>query len=422
MLKIIDIDVDSMLAEDVRPGDGLISIDGEAVRDILDYHFLSAGEEFEIEFERAGERFIIEVEKEDDEPLGMHFPEMKPRTCGNNCIFCFVDQFPPGARKTLCVKDEDYRFSFLHGNFITLSNLGRRGIARIIRYRLSPLYISVHALDKEIRNRLLGRTKDDGFLLKFRALATGGISMHTQIVVIPGLNDGFVLQETIEKLGKYYPSVASIGIIPIGLTRYRDNLPELRLLTEAECGEIASMVDLYRERFTNDYDDPLIYCADEIFLKAGLQIPETEYYGEFPQIENGIGLVRDLLDRFAAEKPDFPRILNTPLKILMPAGRSIYQVIRSDIEPVLNAIAGMEVEVIPVDNRFFGDSVSVSGLLTGGDILQAISGHTGDLVLLPPDCLNYDDLFLDDMSLEEFSKRAGMEARKFTWSFRKVLT
>ena len=421
MLNIDHIDESSPLAEDVKSGDKLVSINGTAVRDRLDYQFLSADEELELIISRSGEQFIIELEKDFDDRLGLTFPEMKPRTCGNNCVFCFVDQFPPGARKTLCVKDEDYRFSFLQGNFITLSNLGRAGIARILRYRLSPLYISVHAMDREVRNRMLGRKKDDGFLDKFRRLAEGGITLHTQVVVVPGYNDGDVLVDTIEKLSAYFPQTASIGLIPLGLTKHRRNLPELRLLDPAECRTIIETAGLFRNKFAEKHSDPLVYCADEMFLKAGLPIPENEYYGDYPQIENGVGLVRDFWERFEAEKEDFPVSISPDRKIALVSGESIAPVLESEIVPVLNSIDGLTVSLIKVTNRFFGDSVTVSGLLTGKDIADTINGEQADLFVLPPDCLNYDELFLDDMSFKEFMHLTGKNAVKYEWSFIDIL-
>ena len=420
-MRTLHIDESSPLIGDIKPGDILVSINGTAVRDQLDYQFLSADEELELTFRRSGEQLIIELEKDFDDSLGLAFPEMKPRTCGNNCVFCFVDQFPSGARETLCVKDEDYRFSFLHGNFITLSNIGRAGIARILNYRLSPLYISVHAMDRDVRNRMLGRNKDDGFLNKFRQLADGGITMHTQVVVVPGYNDGDVLADTIEKLSVYFPQTASIGLIPIGLTKHRRNLPELRLLKPDECRTIIETAELYRKKYSMNHGDPLVYCADEMFLKAGIPIPEDDYYGDYPQIENGVGLVRHLLERFEAEKNDFPVSISPARKILLVSGESIASVLESEIIPILNNIGGLTVSLVKVNNKFFGGSVTVSGLLTGNDIAEAVQHEAADLIVLPPDCLNFDGLFLDDMSIDEFSGRAGCEVIQYNWSFMDII-
>ena len=417
MLKTLHIDKSSPLIDDVKPGDQLVSINGTFIRDQLDYQFLSSDEELEIVFSREGEQFTIELEKDFDDPLGLTLPEMKPRTCGNNCIFCFVDQFPPGARRTLCVKDEDYRFSFLHGNFITLSNIGKSGIERILKYRLSPLYISVHSMNADIRNRLLGREKDDRFLEKFRKLSGGGITLHTQVVIVPGYNDGDDLAETIEKLSEHFPQTASIGLIPVGLTRHRKDLRDLRLLDNQECREIIETAEHYRAKFLKTFGDPLVYCADEIFLKAGVEIPGDEYYGEYPQIENGIGLVRDLLERFEAEREEFPASISPSKKILLVSGESIAPVLKREILPVLNRIEGLSASVVKVRNRFFGETVTVSGLLTGRDILDTIRKEKADIILLPPDCLNFDGMFLDDMNLDEFSSSLSAEVIKFDWSF-----
>jgi len=420
MLKITNIEIDSPLFGELKFGDYLLYINGKTVRDQLDYQFLSADEHLQIEFERNGKRFTIELEKSCDEPLGLAFPEMKPRLCGNKCIFCFIDQLPPCVRKTLRIKDEDYRFSFLKGNFITLSNLGKAGIERILNYRLSPLYISVHSMDVIVRNRLLGREKDDGFLQKFRLLVEGGITLHTQVVIVPGYNDGNVLCDTIEKLADYYPRTASIAVIPVGLTKHREHLPKLRLLDPLEGREIIQTADEYRRKYLQKYQDPLVYCADELFLKAGLPIPPAQYYRDFPQIENGVGLVRYFLRNFNRGKRYFPKSISPAKKILMPAGASIAPVLQEFIIPILNRTEGLTVEIIPVANDFFGGTVTVSGLLTGKDIIAALTGKSADLALLPPDCLNYDDFFLDDVSLEQFQEQTGMPALKFDWSFREV--
>jgi len=420
LLKIINIDENSPLYGELIIGDKLLSINGQVVRDQLDYHFLSSEEHLNLEIDRDREIYTIELDKDYDEPLGLTFPEMKPSLCGNNCIFCFVDQFPPGARQTLQVKDEDYRFSFLHGNFITLSNLGKAGIERILKYRLSPLYISVHAMNPAVRNRLLGRQKDDGFLQKFRALAEGGITLHTQIVIVPGYNDGEILCDTIEKLAEFYPQTASIALIPLGLTKFRENLTPLRLLTPEECRGIIKTADKYRRKFSEIYDDPLVYGADELFLKAGMLIPPAKYYRDFPQIENGVGLARCFLQKFNREKRYFPKSISPQRKILMPSGTSTAPILQEFIAPVMNEIDGLTAEIVLVENDFFGDTVTVSGLLTGQDIITALAGKTGDWVLLPPDCLNYDNLFLDDVSLEQFQDELRMKVMKFDWSFREV--
>jgi len=420
-LKILEIRPDSSLSEDIEPGDLLVRINGKEVRDIIDVWFHSSDENLLLDFSRNGESFTIELEKDFEEDLGLIFPEMKPRLCGNNCIFCFVDQCPPGVREALNVKDEDYRFSFLHGNYITLSNLGEQSIKRIIEYNLSPLYISVHAMEPGVRNYLLGRKKDDHFLEKFGKLSDSGIFMHTQVVIIPGINDNEVLEDTIEKLSEYYPQVASIGLIPVGLTSQRTNLPDIKPVSKEKARGILGITDRYRAFFTEKFENPLVYAADELYLRAGVGIPDTEYYGDFPQIENGIGMVRRLLDIFEEESSNFPEKITSPRKVVFPTGITMKPVLNRYIIPKLNLITGLEVEAIEVINRFFGDPVTVSGLLGGEDILQSVKGIDADLLVLPPDCLNIDHLFIDNMSLDDFSKLVKSKVKIFTWSFLELI-
>ena len=404
----------------VQPGDRLLNINGQSVRDIIDYSFLSAEDELEMEFKRGGESYLLKIERDPLEFLGLEFAPMKPGLCGSDCLFCFVDQNPPGVRDSLKIKDEDYRFSFLYGNFITLSNLGKAGIDRIIRCRLSPLYVSVHATDITMRNRLLNRGKDDGFHRKFRALIEGGITLHTQVVIVPGYNDAGILVDTLEKLANFHPGVASIGLIPVGLTKYRDGLPPLRLLTSAEASDIIELSNIFRERFTKELGDGIVYCADEMFLLAGEPIPENEYYGDFPQIENGVGMVRFFLDEFHRETEAFPAAIDFPHKMLLVTGTAFAPFIEREVIPALRRIEDFAVEMVAVPNSFFGETVTAAGLLAGRDILSALEGRRAGLIVLPPDCLNRDGLFLDDLSLDEFRNIVGTRTIVFDGSFLEI--
>ena len=420
MLKITGIDLDGQLAGIVQPGDKLLKINGQPVRDIIDYRFLSAEDELELELKRGDETRLLTVERDPSMPLGLEFAPMKPGLCGKQCVFCFVDQNPPGVRDSLKIKDEDYRFSFLNGNFITLSNLGKAGIDRIIRYRLSPLYVSVHAMDITTRNRLLRLAKDDGFHRKFRALIEGGITLHTQIVIVPGYNDGEVLVDTLEKLANFHPGAASIGLIPVGLTKHREGLPPLRTLTSAEASKIIELSENFREQFSAELGDPLVFCADEIFLLAGETIPENEYYGGFPQIENGVGMARFFLDEFHREAEAFPDAIDFPHKMLLVTGKVFAPFIEYEVIPILRKIDGITVELAAAPNSFFGETVTVAGLLAGRDILSTLEGKRASLIVLPPECVNRDGLFLDDLSLDEFQNIIGIPTIVFDSSFLEI--
>ncbi len=409
MLKITAIDDTSPLTGVIQPGDYLKRVDGAEVRDFLDYRFLTADEDMELEFVRNGEMFSVSLEKEPDQSLGLSFPPMKPAECGNHCVFCFVDQLPSGVRETLKVKDEDYRFSFLHGNFITLSNLGKAAVKRILEYRLSPLYISVHAADPLVRRKLLGCSLDYRFIEKFRALAEGGITLHTQIVVVPGYNDGDVLKDTIARLAEFHPSAASIAVIPVGLTAHRDGLPPLRLLTEDEAKTVITVVGSFREQFRRDLGEPLVCAADEMFLIARRHLPQADYYGDFPQVENGVGMIRLFLDEFDIERLDFPDKVEPPVKAVAITGKAMASIMDKQITPILNRIEGLSVRAAAVENRFLGNSVTIAGLLAGRDILQALEGMEADYIILPPDCLNADGFFLDDLTLDEFKDAVSGE-------------
>ena len=420
-MKIIKIHPDSQIVSEAQPGDILLKINGQRVRDILDYCFLGADEELELEMKRGDDSFIIKIEKYPDEQLGLEFAPLKPLICGNNCLFCFIDQNPPGARDSLKVKDEDYRFSFLHGNYITLSNLGKASLDRIIRCHLSPLYISVHAYDSAVRNRLLNRRKDDGFIRKFEYLLKGGIILHTQVVIVPDYNDGEILADTIEWLGSCYPGVASVGVIPVGLTRHRKELPPLRLITADEALGIIEMVEKYRARFERAKGCALVYCADELFLTGGKPIPDYDYYDDYPQLGNGVGMARKFLDDFKVERERFPKSVFPPKKVLMVTGSLFSKILESEVVPLLQGIMGLSVEVIPLKNRYFGYTVTVANLIAGEDILHALRGKQGNVIILPPDILNDDGLFLDNLSIGEFNSAARMKAIPFPGSFRQIL-
>jgi putative radical SAM enzyme (TIGR03279 family) len=274
----------SSIADDIglAPGDTLISIDGKEINDILDYHFWVRSEQLELSIEKAdGKIWTVEIEKDYDEDLGLEFEDLlfdRIKSCQNRCVFCFIDQLPRHMRKTLYIKDDDYRHSFLFGNFITLSNLREEDWEKIITMRLSPLYISVHALQPQVRSMLMGNQRAGRIRQDLLRLSQAGIQVHTQIVLCPGLNDGQVLEETIEGLAELYPSVSSIGIVPVGLTGHRSSLPELRTLNELEALSLIELIHSYQKRFRTQLGYGLVYGADEIYLKAG-QPQKSRPYG-----------------------------------------------------------------------------------------------------------------------------------------------
>ncbi|MGI6468910.1 MAG: DUF512 domain-containing protein [Syntrophomonadaceae bacterium] len=405
------------IAEDIgiAAGDVLCSINGRDICDILDYRFMAQDVFLRMQINKPhGETWLVEVEKEDDEDLGLIldgfiFDQMK--TCRNRCLFCFVDQLPDGMRPTLKIKDDDYRHSFLFGNYITLTNLKRPDWDKILSMRLSPLYISVHAMRPEVRARLLKNKNAVNIRQDMERLYNAGIEIHTQIVLCPGINDGEVLKETIEQLAGFYPSVQSIGIVPVGLTQYRQGLPELHAVTPEQSNSLITLVDAYQKSYRDQHGLGLVYLADEFYLKAGQSIPDSSYYDGFEQVENGIGLVRLLWDEFAQAEKALPDAL-APHKTHIITGISGSIALQPIVER-LNQVAGVSVQLIPVANRFWGESITVTGLLTGQDIIQAL-GHKyqGQKVLLPEIVLKAgEELLLDDISVEDIIKASGADIK-----------
>ena len=331
------------------------------------------------------------------------------KTCRNRCLFCFVDQLLT-ACALLKIKDDDYRHSSF-GNYITLTNLKRPDWDKILSMRLSPLYISVHAMRPEVRARLLKNKNAVNIRQDMERLYNAGIEIHTQIVLCPGINDGEVLKETIEQLAGFYPSVQSIGIVPVGLTQYRQGLPELHAVTPEQSNSLITLVDAYQKSYRDQHGLGLVYLADEFYLKAGQSIPDSSYYDGFEQVENGIGLVRLLWDEFAQAEKALPDAL-APHKTHIITGISGSIALQPIVER-LNQVAGVSVQLIPVANRFWGESITVTGLLTGQDIIQAL-GHKyqGQKVLLPEIVLKAgEELLLDDISVEDIIKASGADIK-----------
>ncbi len=400
----------------VEPGDRLLKINGHALEDLIDYQFLISDEYLEVELNKAnGEEWVLEVEKELQEDLGLEFAEATfdgIKRCGNQCVFCFVEQMPPGMRETLYVKDDDYRMSFLHGNFITFTNLSEKNLQRIIRMRLSPLYISVHTTNPELRQKMLNSVRAGKLIGQLKQLAAAGIELHTQVVTCPGLNDGPELARTIRELGNLYPAVQSIAIVPVGLTKYREKLYPLRLFTAEEAQQVIVQVTNFQQEFWFKNHRFLVYAADEFYLMAGLALPEATTYEDFPQTENGVGLVRLFLDSFQQEKPKIIGKINKPTKLLLVTGKSAGKLIQN-LAAELNLESNLMVKVVIVPNHYFGETVTVAGLLTGQDLVSTLlTGSTqldsDTIVCIPSVMLKAGEaIFLDGMTLQAFAEQLG---------------
>jgi putative radical SAM enzyme (TIGR03279 family) len=406
---------DSIAAEfELEPGDSLLAVNGHQLRDLIDYSYYTSSEnELLLEIARRdGETWELEIERDVAEPLGLTFSPPAPAGCRNNCIFCFVHQLPKGLRKPLYVKDEDYRLSFLNGNYVTLANITAIELARIIEQRLSPLYISVHATNPVLRQRLLGKKNIPPIMEQLKALAAARIALHTQVVLCPGINDGQELERTVADLADLYPAVQSLAIVPLGLTRHRHNLPQLQPVDSSYAREFIAQWGPQTRALKKRLGEPFLFLADEFYLKATLPFPPLREYGDLPQIENGVGMV-PLFQREAAKTVRAARHLGD-FKATVITGVSSFPFI-GEFLAQLGEKTGLRLIPVAVKNRLFGESVTVSGLVPGNDIISALSGKEIGAVLLIPDVMlkEGEGVFLDDVSLSTLGERVGCRVITF---------
>lgn len=410
-LIIETVEGDSIAGElGLEPGDMILRVNDTGISDILDYRFSIAEENLEVLVQKAnGEQWLLEIEKDYDEPLGIRFRGGgwgQTRRCGNKCIFCFVDQMPGQMRPTLYVKDDDYRLSFAQGNFITLTNAGPGELERIARLRLSPLYISVHTTNPELRRSMMGNPRAGKIMEQLRFLASAGIEMHTQVVLCPGINDGPELERTAGDLAGLWPAVRSLAVVPVGLTGHRRGLYELRPYNGTEARRVLDQVHRWQQLCLAEYNYPLVFAGDEFYLLAGVPLPPAEKYGGFPQTENGVGLVRLFLDEWEAVRKTLPARVQRPVRCSVVTGTLAAGVL-GPVVGELNRIAGVDVTLHVLENKFFGKTVTVAGLLTGQDLLAGLSGRDpGERLYIPQVMLRAGErVLLDDMTLEELSGR-----------------
>lgn len=395
----------------LKAGDVLDSLNGKEVHDVIDYRFFIADERIKVSFHtKDGKARKLIIEKDPDDNLGLVFSPFRITRCHNRCIFCFVDQMPAGCRKSLYVKDDDFRASFLHGNYITLGALSGNDWEKIFRERLSPLYISVHTTDHSLRTFMLGNKKAPDILESMKRLAAGGIQMHTQIVLCPGINDGERLQKTLDDLSALFPAVASIAVVPVGLTSFRNKLFSLRSFTRSEARAVIERVTRLGSRFKRQLGTRLVFASDEFFIKAGEPFPPLSFYEELPQKENGVGMVSEFLRDVSRTR--IPKKA-APISLTLVTGVSFGSILKRALER-LRTVEGPRIRLVIAQNGFFGPSVTVAGLLTGQDILQALKGkRPGDLVVIPSSSLKEDeDLFLDNMRLAQLEQALSVKVRK----------
>ncbi|MCK5127724.1 MAG: DUF512 domain-containing protein [candidate division Zixibacteria bacterium] len=404
-MKIVSIEKNSPLYKKVSPGAELIRVNGQAASDILDFHFCNTEEILSLEILENGliQNFTIDGFSDP----GLEFEQMKIKVCRNKCLFCFVHQQPKGMRRSLYLKDDDYRFSFTHGNFITLSEMTDADFDRIIAQRLSPMYVSVHATDDKLRRCIFQNEKLEPVLARLQQLTDSGIAIHSQTVVCPGLNDGQHLEKTIEDLSALMPGVQSLAVVPVGLTKFRDRLPQLRSFTTEESREVLDLVKKYQKKFLKQHGTRFVFPADEFFINARVKLPNLSYYEEMFQFENGIGMARQFIVDFNRRKRYLPKKTGKSITVAIVTGKSAESFMKADIMPVFDNISGLNVSLKVVENKFWGENVTVTGLLTGNDIAESVAEINPDCILLPPNCLNGDDLFIDNMSLTEFERRVN---------------
>jgi putative radical SAM enzyme (TIGR03279 family) len=386
----------------LRPGDALLSINGHVLRDVIDYRFYGAEEELELVVERGGEQSVYQVERGYDQELGIEFAEPTfdgLRRCNNRCEFCFLNGMPPGMRRSLYVKDDDYRYSFLFGNYITLTNLADDDWDRLAEQRLSPLYVSVHATDLALRRRILGNPAAPDVVEQLERLGRLGIQVHAQIVLIPNLNDSRRLARTVADLAALHPTVQSIAVVPLGLTKYHRG--PFRVYRPEEAGPILIQISAWQQEHQRQRGLNLVYASDEWYLLAGQEVPPAEEYDGFPQLENGVGLARMLLDEDLRVSGFRFRVG----KVTLVCGTLIAPLLESRAAE----LSGVEIEVMPVENRFFWPTVTVSGLLTGRDVVEALRDRNlGDAVFLPRAMFDASgELTLDDVSPDAIWEALG---------------
>ncbi|SMB94442.1 putative radical SAM enzyme, TIGR03279 family [Desulfonispora thiosulfatigenes DSM 11270] len=393
-------------------GDKILEINNQQMNDLIDFQFLWADEEIDLVIQKtSGEEILYQIEKDYDESLGVVFEKAifdKMRTCKNNCIFCFVAQMAPGMRSSLYDKDDDYRLSVLQGNFVTLTNLKDEDFDRIKRYHLSPLYVSVHTTSPDLRVSLLNNKNAYKIIDQLRDLAEAGIEFHCQIVLCPGINDGEYLERTLTDLKNLWPSVKSIAVVPVGITKFTKNPEKFPFITRDYAQNLVNYIENKQQQFKKELGDSLVFVADELYVKASKMFPSKEVYEEFPQTENGIGIGRIFLDEFMELEKTFPKEVSTKSYVVV-TGVSGQFVLTPLIER-MSQIKGLDLELKTVENSFFGPRVTVTGLLTGTDLIKNLRGlPKGTNVVISKVMLKQEeDVFLDGLTVEDVQRELNI--------------
>ncbi len=414
--RISAVDPDGIGAElGIEPGDLLLQISGKPVRDVFDYRYLLNEEYVTVTIEKEnGEVWELEIEKEYEEDLGVTFESGLMddyRSCANRCVFCFIDQMPPGMRETLYFKDDDTRLSFLQGNYVTLTNMSKNDIDRIIEYRMEPINVSVHTMNPDLRCAMLRNRTAGKALEKLDTLYDAGITMNGQIVLCKGLNDGSELEYTLEQLKRYIPVMQSLSVVPVGLTRFREGLYPLEPFGREDARQVLRIIHSWQKRFFEEFGIHFVHASDEWYILAGEELPEEERYDGYLQLENGVGMLR-LLEREVMEALEKRTGDDRIRKAVIATGQLAAPFLQGHVERICKKYPGVQANVVPVINNFFGPQITVSGLITGGDLITQLKGRLEpDMVLILPCNMLRDgeEVFLDDISLADLEKELGVK-------------
>ena len=417
MVRITDVMIGSLAEKaGIRKDDVLVAINGNAVNDVLDYNFYLADAEVTLSLTRGGTEFVAVIRKGEYDDIGLSFetPLMdKKQHCKNGCIFCFIDQNPKGLRESLYFKDDDSRLSFLHGNYVTLTKMTDSDISRIIKMRFSPINVSVHTTNPDLRVKMMKNKRAGEVLSYLGRLRDAGISMCGQIVLCRGVNDGDELLRSLRDLSEYYPQMGSVSVVPAGLTKYRDKLYPLTDFTADEAKRVIEIINSVGDDMLRQHGSRMFFAADELYLKAGLPIPDAEYYEDYPQIENGVGMLRSFTDEFMeayGDIQDMGDYISGSREVSVVTGAAAYVMISEIASAVMKTVKNLKINVYRIINNFYGESITVSGLLTGKDIAQQLEGKPlGDELLIPENCLrDGEDVFLCGMTVNELSQKLGV--------------
>ena len=411
---------DSIAAEvGIEENDILLSVNGEKIVDIIDYRFLTNDEEIVLEIQKPnGEVWDYEIEKDYGEELGLEFGGGimdKAKRCSNKCMFCFIDQNPKGMRETLYFKDDDSRLSFLQGNFVTLTNMKDEDIERIIRYRISPINISVHTTNPDLRVKMLGNRFAGSVYERMKRLADAGIEMHCQIVLIPEVNNGEELKRTINELYELYPSVANIAVVPIGVTKYREGLVQVKTFNKESARKELEMVKEFQKKFMEEINDPFVRFSDEFYLVSGIDVPEESFYNGYEQIEDGIGMIRCFRESINYTAQDLDKHIKGTFSV--PTGKLAFEEVSNGMKKLMEVNPNIKIDTYKIINHFFGETITVAGLLTGRDIIGQLKGKINSEYLIMPNNMfrkGYElgpaeYIMLDDTKIDDIERELGVK-------------